>query len=68
MAEPQITAVGPAFATGYWNDLFLGIWRGAASVAVVQECSRHYQNMAVRSPSGFVALWLIEAQTPPRTR
>ncbi|MEP7124939.1 MAG: hypothetical protein ABJE95_28680 [Byssovorax sp.] len=65
MTEPQITALGPAFATGRWNALFLGVWRGAASVHVVQEWGRQYESMAARCPGGFAALWLIEAQAPP---
>jgi hypothetical protein len=65
MAELKITAVEPAFATGYCDELFIGTWRGPVSVTLVREWARQYDNMLARFPRGFVVFCLIEAQTPP---
>lgn len=65
MAELQMTAIEPAFATGHWNELFIGVWRGAPTVPLVYEWTRQYDDMAARSPRGFAILCLIEAQTSP---
>ena len=65
MAELQITAVEPAFATGHWNELFLCVLRDAVTVPIVRECARHYERMVARCPRGFAVMCVIEAQTPP---
>ncbi len=64
MSPPRITALEKTFATAHWNDLFIGIWRGPTSVVAANEWGRQYENMAARHPAGFVAIGIVEAQTP----
>jgi hypothetical protein len=64
MSPPRITALEPSFITGHWGDLFIGVWRRAATVADVNEWARQREHMAVRHPSGFVTIGIVEADTP----
>ena len=60
----RITAIEKTFVTGCWNNLFIGIWRGPASVVTANEWGRQYEHMAARHPAGFVSLSIVEMQTP----
>ena len=64
MSPPRITALEPSFVTGYWSNLFVGVWRGAPTVAAVNEWERQHKHMAARFPAGFLSIGIIEAQTP----
>jgi hypothetical protein len=64
MTTTRITALEKTFVTGHWNHLFIGIWRGPASVVAANEWGRQYEHMAARYPAGFVSLGIVEAQTP----
>jgi hypothetical protein len=64
MSPPRITTVEPEYITGYWNDLFLGIWRGAPTVAGAREWSRQLEHMLARNPKGFACMSIVEATAP----
>ena len=64
MILPRITALEKTFATGCWNDLFIGVWRGPALVAAANEWGRQYEHMAMRHSTGFLAIGIVEPQTP----
>lgn len=64
MIRPRITALEKTFATGCWSNLFIGIWRGPTSVEAANEWGRQYEHMAARHPTGFIAIGIVEAQTP----
>ena len=64
MILTRITALEKTFVTGHWNNLFIGIWRGPASVVAANEWGRQYEHMEARYPAGFMSLGIVEAQTP----
>jgi hypothetical protein len=64
MSHPRITTFEQSFATGYCDDLFIGLWSGAVTLEATAEWSRQYDNMAARHPTGFLVLVVIEEHTP----
>lgn len=64
MAAPRITTLEPTYATGNWNDLFIGVWRGAMTVNDVRVWGLEHQRMATAFPRGFASFVLVEKQVP----
>lgn len=64
MSPPRITALERSFITGYWSNLFIGVWRDVVTVADVHEWSRQFDHMLARHPKGFVVISIVEARAP----
>lgn len=64
MTTPRITTLEPTYATGNWNDLFIGVWRGPMTVNDVRVWGAEHMRMAAAHPRGFASFVLVEKQVP----
>ena len=64
MVTPRITTLEDSYATGNWNNLFLGVWRGPVTIDGARVWGREHERMAAAFPGGFASFVIVEKQVP----
>lgn len=64
MATPRITTLEDAYATGNWNNLFIGVWRGPVTINGARAWGMEHERMAAAFPDGFASFVIVEKQVP----
>ena len=64
MATPRITILEAAYATGNWNNLFIGVWRGPVTIKGARAWGMEHERMAAAYPGGFASFVIVQKQVP----
>lgn len=64
MVTPRITTLEDAYATGNWNNLFIGVWRGPVTISGARAWGMEHERMAAAFPGGFASFVIVEKQVP----